>query len=120
MRTRALSPSGDYTFGHGLSNFLINSPACVGQEVQTRLGLLQGEWYLDTSQGTPWNTEVFGYNTQSTRDLVIKNVILSTLGVTALQSFSSSLNPTNRKYSVSAEIITVYGVTTVNSVLTVA
>ena len=119
MRTRALSPTGDYTFGKGLGNFLINSPATVGQEVQTSLALILGEWYLDTSQGLPWATEVFGYNTQSVRDLAIKNVILSTQGVTALESFSSNLNPTTRLYSVTAQIITTFGTTTIATNATV-
>ena len=119
MRLRALSSTGDYTFGKGLANLLIDNPAVVGLKVKTRLGLILGEWYLDTSQGTPWLTEVFGYNTQSVRDLAVKNIILSTEGVTALESFSSNLNPTTRLYSIIAEIITVYGTTTIATNATV-
>ena len=119
MRVRALSPSGDYQFGQGLSNFLIDSSAAVGQEVVTRLKLIQGEWFLDQTVGTPWNTQILGYGTGPTRDLAIKNVILTTPFVTALTSFSSNLNLTTRKYTVSATLETFYGTTNISTQLTV-
>lgn len=120
MRVRALDSNGDYTFGKGLANFWIDTPAAVAQEVITRLGLIQGEWYLDNEQGVPWKTQILGYNTQSTRDLVIKNTILTTPGVVTLNSYSSSLDPATRLYDVSAEIITAFGTTVVSTNLTVA
>jgi len=116
MRVRALSSKGDYTFGQGTGNFLINNPACVAQEVKTRLALIVGEWYLDLTAGCPWNTQILGYDTVSTRDLAIKSVILSTPGVQALMSFSSNLNPATRAYTISAEILTIYGVTSLQSI----
>src|SRR5208283_5330097 len=60
MRVRKLSTTGGMTFGQGLANFYINSAAGVGQEVVTRLKLIQGEWYLDQSQGVPWFTQILG------------------------------------------------------------
>jgi hypothetical protein len=115
MRVRALSSSGDYTFGQGTANFLINTPETVGQEVETRLALIQGEWYLDLTAGTPWNTQILGYNTAPTRDLAIKSVILATQGVQALLSYTSNVNPITRAYTITAEILTIYGTTSVKS-----
>jgi hypothetical protein len=115
MRVRALSSSGDITFGQGTANFLINSPICVGQEVETRLALIQGEWYLDLTAGTPWNTEILGYNTTATRDLAIKSIILGTQGVQALLSYISNVNPSTRAYTITADILTIYGTTSIQS-----
>jgi hypothetical protein len=115
MRVRALSFSGDMTFGQGTANFLINTPLTVGQEVETKLNLIQGEWYLDLTAGTPWNTKILGYDTTSTRDLAIKSVILGTQGVQALLSYSSNLNSTTRAFTITADILTIYGITSITS-----
>src|SRR5260364_424406 len=54
MRYRRLDAAGDYAFGRGLSDFEQDTPEAVAQAVKTRLALRFGEWFLDTSDGTPW------------------------------------------------------------------
>lgn len=90
MRYRARSETGDYTFGRGSANFLVNSPACVGQLVEARLELWQGNWFLDTSDGMPWATEVLGTNTKPLYDLAIQQRILETPGVVSIVSYQST------------------------------
>lgn len=109
MRYRALSPSGDYTFGQGVANFLVNTPACVGQAVQTRLRLLTKEWFLDLTDGTPYDPDVEGKNTASTRDLAIKNRVLKTPGVTGISAYRSTL--VDRNFAPQLTIDTIYGST---------
>jgi hypothetical protein len=65
MRYRTLDANGDYTFGQNGANFLVNSPAAVGQAVLTRVKLMQGEWFLDQTAGTPYDTEILGAGTES-------------------------------------------------------
>ena len=113
MRVRALDENGDYTFGRGAGNFLVNSPAAVAQCVKTRLGLKQGEWFLDTAAGTPWDTQVLGYGTAALRDNAIKNVVLGTPGVTSIDAYSSTFDPATRAFTVQMTISTQYGATTV-------
>jgi hypothetical protein len=115
LRVRALDANGDMTFGRGSGNFLIDSPAAVGQCAQTRLLLKQGEWWLDTTAGLPWDTKVLGYRTSSTRDNAIKTIILGTPGVTAIQSYSSAFDANTREFTVATTIATQYGVTTVTT-----
>lgn len=117
MRYRALSPSGDYTFGQGRANFLVNSPATVAQAVLTRLLLLQGEWFLDTSDGTPYATQVLGTGTQATRDQAIKSRVLDTQGVTGIVAYASQVNADTRGFSVQMTIDTTYGQTQVTAAL---
>lgn len=109
MRYRALSPSGDYTFGQGTANYLIDLPQTVGQAVKTRLLLLTQEWFLDVTEGTPYSTQILGTNTQATRDLAIKARILRTPGVKQLSQYASRV--VDRKFIVSAVIDTIYGQT---------
>jgi hypothetical protein len=120
MRVRALSSSGDRTWGKGLANFYIDNAQAVGQKVTTRLDLLLGSWYLDTSKGVDWFNKILGTNTSATRDLLIKETILNTTGVTAITSYTSTVDTVTREFTVKADIDTLYGstsITTTKSVL---
>lgn len=107
MRVRALDANGDMQFGGGSANFLVNSPAAVGQNIGTRLDLWKGEWFLDRTAGTPWTSDVLGRGSLAAKDLVIRKRILETAGVTALIDYSSSL--TGRVFNVSGVVDTQYG-----------
>jgi hypothetical protein len=115
MRYRKLDANGDYSFGHGAVDFYINSPDGVAQAVKTRLALLQGEWFLDTQEGTPYATQILGTNTQNTYDIAIRSRILGTQGVNELIYYQSSIN--NRSLSVYATIDTIYGPTSISVTL---
>lgn len=105
-----LSPTGDYTFGQGSANFWSNSPQGVAQSVQTRLLLWEGEWFLNTTEGTPFLQQVLGYNAQTLRDLAIKQRVLNTPGVTSINEYDSTVNPTTRAFTVTMSITTQYSV----------
>lgn len=109
MRVRALTPTGDMRFGQGQANLLINSPAAVAQCVLTRLKLWTTEWFLDTTAGTPWSTDVLGTGTTSRYDEAIRLRILRTIGVTGIVSYSSEVDRRTRALSVSATISTQFG-----------
>lgn len=109
MRYRALSADGDYTFGRGGANFLVDSPACVAQSVQTRLLLWEGEWFLDVTEGTPYETEILGTGTQGIYDQAIRQRILDTPGVVSIVSYASDLNRTTRVLTVTARVATQFG-----------
>lgn len=113
MRYRKLSPTGDYTFGGGLLNFYDNVPAAVGQAVQTRLKLWQGEWSFDTSQGTPYLNGILGKHSKDDADQTIQNQVLGTQGITDIQKYLSTLDSVARHLSVEMTIDTVYGPTVV-------
>lgn len=114
MRYRKLSSTGDYTFGHGQSDFWRDVPDAVAQSVQTRLRLQTGTWFLDLNEGIDWRTKVLGKYTADVRDTTIRSRILGTTGVTEITAYSSSLNRETRGFSVNTTISTVYGATTVN------
>lgn len=107
MRYRTLDANLDMTFGEGGTNFLINSPAAVGQLVYTRLLLLQGEWFLDIFEGTPYATQILGKGTSLTYDNAIRARILGTEGVLRITAYDSNL--VNRALTVEATIDTLYG-----------
>lgn len=111
MRYRALSPAGDYQFGRaGL--FLTDTPEAVAQAIKTRLLLWAGEWFLDTTEGTPYVQSILGYGTEGTRDLAFKQRILQTPDVQSITQYSSTVDA-SRKMTVTATVQTTFGPATV-------
>lgn len=117
MRYRKLDSNGDFTFGKGDGNFFVNTPETVGQAVKTRLGLIESEWFLDTTQGTPYTSKILGAGHVSTYDAAIQEIIINTQGVTKITAYASNFDPLLRKATISATIDTIYGVTTVSTLL---
>lgn len=117
MQYRKLDSSGDYTLGSG-ADFLKDSPETVAQAVRTRLQLWKGEWFIDTSDGTPYMQDVLGKRFQrSNPDSVIKQRILGTPGVTEITEYSSSFDGDNRAFSITATINTAYGPAAISETL---
>lgn len=112
MRYRKLDANNDYTFGQQQASFYINVPEGVAQAVLTRLQLYQGEWFLNTQDGTPWDTKVLGNRTERSRDAAIKARVLGTTGVVSILDYSSNFNPNTRAFTASMTIETTYGITT--------
>jgi hypothetical protein len=100
---------GDFVFGRGPSEYLVNSSACVAQAIRTALLLFQGEWFLDSTAGMPWFQQVLGNYTASLYDTAIKNEILGVQGVASIASYSSTLNTKTRSLTVSVIVNTIYG-----------
>lgn len=114
MRYRALSSSGDYTFGQKGQNYLVNSAECVRQAVLTGLLLIYGEFFLDTTKGVMWEQNVVGQSASAPYDQTIKEQILDTQGVVEIVNYSSYLDTVNRKLWVNVDILSLYGPFTIN------
>lgn len=112
MRTRPLSPLGDFTIGQP---WFVNSPQAVEQTIGTRLKLWLGEWFMDVTDGTPYLTEILGERYNKNPDAAIKRRILGTPGVTQLVSYSSSFSGSaTRILTVNATVQTLYSTTPIS------
>ena len=114
FRVRALSPTGDMTFGQGGQNFLVDSPAAVGQAVGTRLKLWEGEWFLDLTEGTPYWQQILAHKNIGLATAVIRDRILGTPFTTGIENFSVSFNDvvhgqTPRGFQVTGIVLTAFG-----------
>jgi hypothetical protein len=108
MRVRALSATGDMTFGQGTSNYLVNSSAAVAQIIGTTLKLWLGEWFLNLSAGIPWSTQIAGRNTLPLATMILRSAILNVPGVTSIGSLTYTL--VNRSFTVTiTNVMTIYG-----------
>ena len=109
MRYRALTATGDSTFGSGSTAFLVNSSAAVGQAIETRFGLMTGEWFLDVTAGTDYVPGIIGRGTNNRYDRIVKNRILETDGVVSIDEYSSNLDRATRTVTFDALVSTLYG-----------
>lgn len=109
MKYRKLDENGDYVFGLGDGNFYKDQPEAVAQAVLTRLRLGAGEWFLDINAVTPYNSRIIGSGTINTYDVAIQQVVLDTVGVTEIVSYSSGIDRESRIAYVDCIINTKYG-----------
>ena len=109
MRYRKLDANGDYSFGQGGNDFWRDVREAPAQAVMTRLRLYLGEWFLDTSDGTAWNTRVLGRYTGTLYDPEIRGRILGTEQVAGITAYESRTDPQTRRLVIRATISTAYG-----------
>lgn len=117
MRYRRLDEDGDMKFGNQQADFHRNTPEAVAQAVMTRLKLWVGEWFIDQTEGTPYQQAILGKRTRASIEPAIRSRILETQGVTAIDEFSISIDPDERKVTINATISTAYGQAVVQGVL---
>lgn len=112
MTVRALDPVTGDMVTSGVT--FIKEREEIAQTVRTRLGLYAGEYFRDITDGTPWYESILGkQQSRDIADAILRNRISRTEGVIRLTSYSSDFDPVTRKFSVSAGILTQYGLDTV-------
>jgi hypothetical protein len=117
MRYRALDSNGDMTFGNGQLNFLRDTPETVAQAVLTRLRLWVNEWFLDSSEGTPYQNSALGTGKLKSIKPAIRYRILQTQNVTSIESLELDYNSQTRNVQIRVTINTAFGQTTLQGVL---
>jgi hypothetical protein len=89
---------------------LVDGLDAIAQDMQTRLQIFQGEWFLDTRIGVPWFQKILG---SKSRSLVVKSVIrksiLTTPGILNILDLNFEFDGTTRTLSVSGRCGTVEG-----------
>lgn len=70
----------------------------IRQKLIIKLLTIQSEWFLNSNEGIPYFTSIFGKNrSKETIDTIYKRAILSTEGVLEIISFRSNITP-QREY----------------------
>ena len=106
MQYRILDENGDYTLGQ---NSMKKDKEAVAQAIQTRLGLLYGQWWENTEDGLPLFEKIlaaYGDNKEMI-DILISERIAQTKDVKEIKSYQSSFQ--NRVYTANCVVETVYG-----------
>ncbi|WP_277593599.1 hypothetical protein [Pseudomonas chlororaphis] len=107
MTVRRLDENGDIvTRGQQF----ISGKEEIAQTVLTRLRLFLGEYFRDITDGTPWYEQILGkFTSLSAAESALRARIANTPGVVRLTSFSADFDITTRRYSVTAGILTEFG-----------
>lgn len=98
MIVRAITSSGDWTFGKGKNNYLSATPA-IAQLINTRLNSFLGNCFFDLGAGIDW-WNLLGSKDQTGLNLTIATTILNTTLVTGILQLSATLD-VHRKFTVS-------------------
>jgi len=117
MRYRKLNADGDMTFGHQQADFHRDTPAAVAQAVRTRLQLWRGDWFLDDEEGTPYQQAILGMHTSKSLEPALRERILSTPGVSAIDDFQVIRDGEQRTVTVQVALTTQYGEAVLTEVL---
>lgn len=96
-------------FTNGLLQF-VDGAERVRQQIEFRLNLWEGEWFLDSEFGTPYLQDVLGKQVTLNGALsAIRAEILAVDGVTGIVEFSYKFDRENRKLSIDFTANTDYG-----------
>lgn len=112
MTVRKLDSNGDIVTQ---GSIFIDAQNEIEQTIRTRLRLFLGEYFRDITDGTPWFQQILDKQTpMSTREAIIRSRIAGTPGVLQLTSFDTDFNYDSRTYTVTASVLTEYGLITVS------
>lgn len=82
----------------------------IAQTVVTRLKLFLGEYFRDTTDGTPWFQNILGkFENINAVEAILRNRIARTEGVVRLLTFQLQFDLDSRTLTVQSQILTVYG-----------
>jgi len=114
MIVSRLTPAGDWTFGKGRANYAQRSEA-ITQTVSTRIKSMRGDWFLDTSHGSPWRG-ILGQPGDETRLVAeVRRVVLATQGVRQVTRVTAT-RAADRSVSVSLTYRDIYNTETTETV----
>lgn len=88
----------------------VEDAEAVGQHARHRLQTHAGEWFLDTTAGVPWLSDILGRRYDpALAESVVKAEILDTDGVTEITSFSVGFDKATRGLIINeVEVMTVF------------
>ena len=87
----------------------------IASLVTERLSMSLGEYFLDTSQGIPYFSELLGYGNQVLIERVLTDAILTVEGVLSVSDYQSVMSVSTRVLEIRATVHTIYGTTTIDT-----
>lgn len=103
MTVRRLTEDGDIATN---GNHFIGGIQETAQTVKTRVKLIEGEYFRNTAEGTPWFSRILP-NTidQALKESEIKRIITRTQNVGGIISFDFEFEREQRKISINSNIV---------------
>lgn len=113
MIFRQITALGDWTFGKGISGYATGESA-IELNIRTRLQSWKGDCFFALDDFVDWLGRLDkGQENNLLKEL--KNIILQSFGVIAVNSVEGLLNHNTRSYRVTYNISTIFGQTFINT-----
>lgn len=107
MTVRRLDENGDIVTS-GIQ--FISGRDEIAQTIRTRLRLFLGEYFRDSTDGTPWFRDILGKSsTLTNKDAAIKRRIIQTDGVLQILTYDADYDIDTRQYTVTGSVLTTFG-----------
>lgn len=113
MIFRQLTSSGDWTFGQGVSGYATQEQA-VDLNIKTRLLSWKNNCFFALDDFVDWLGRL-EKGQEDNLNQELKQVILASFGVVAVNGFTGVLDRFTRHYQVTYNISTIYGTQFINS-----
>lgn len=101
-----LDANGDLSLEEG-DFVLLTGADAIASDLKARLQTFLGEWFLDTSIGVPYFTEVYGKTPAPRLEAIFREEILKTPGV--LEILAMQVQKSGRTLSVTFRVSTDFG-----------
>lgn len=110
MKIRATDATGDWTFGHGKSNYRVGVAAII-QDIDTALHVFLGECFWATDFGVDWWNLIGEKAPQAQQNILLqcREVIQSRVGVSKINSVSVEFSSYRRNLTLTYDVSTVFG-----------
>lgn len=108
MIVRAITSTGDWTYGAGKNNYL-SANAAVAQTIATRLLSFLGDCFWATNAGIDWFSFLGGSKSLLALQLAINAVILNSDNVTGIITLNVIFDPETRNVEIDYEASTSFG-----------
>lgn len=99
--------SGDINITNGQVLIIEDSVEALQQRLIVRLRTFAEEWFLNKNAGLPYFQHIYTQRVDlDAIDSIFRNYILKTSGVSRITFFESSIDRSNRLYTLSFEVLT--------------
>lgn len=113
VRDLVLNTSGDLDLVSRRLRLTTRGEEALAQKLRVRLGLAQGDWFMDQRVGVPYYTDIMGKQPTGAAEALLRRVIMTCPGVAALEAFSLTRGADRRARlsfavrSVTGDIVTI-------------
>ena len=109
MKSIRENEAGDWELTGRESDYIYDVEAVL-QATKTKLNLWQGQYFLDTDEGTPYQAQILGVHTKDKYALpIIKDRIYQVPYVTKITSLTASVDSSTRTIGIYFSLITEFG-----------
>lgn len=89
LKVRVNKNNNDWTFGNASTNFYIDNPQAVEQDIKTSLQEWKYDWFADLEVGIDWKTRLGSKNQRQLLDEDIQNLVSNKFYVLTIEDFES-------------------------------